>query len=274
MASKPLKSEAPSTRDSEGHGTHTASTAAGAIVPKASLYGYASGNASGMAPGARLAIYKVCWIDGCASSDILAAMDSTIDDGVDVLSMSIGGGRANYYLDEVAIGAFAAMEKGIVVSCSAGNSGPFVGSLANVAPWILTVGAVYNTSGSSNMSCLCIEGSLSRAAVEGKVVLCDRGVNARVEKGEAVKAAGGVGMILANSELNGEELTADSHVLPAVAMGMKAGVLIRNYVTNTKNPTVVLSFGGTVLNVKPSPVVAAFSSRGPNLVTPEILKPD
>ncbi|XP_030489550.2 subtilisin-like protease SBT1.8 [Cannabis sativa] len=299
-----------SPRDRDGHGTHTASTAAGAHVVNASLLGYASGTARGMATHARVAAYKVCWSSGCFGSDILAGMDRAIADGVDVLSMSLGGGSAPYYRDTIAIGAFAAMEKGIFVSCSAGNSGPSKASLANVAPWIMTVGAgtldrdfpafallgnkkrfggvslysgsgmgnkpvaiVYN-KGSNSSGNLCLPGSLEPALVRGKVVLCDRGVNARVEKGAVVRDAGGIGMILANTAASGEELVADSHLLPAVAVGRKSGDLIREYVKSVPNPTAVLSFGGTVLNVRPSPVVAAFSSRGPNLVTPQILKPD
>ncbi|KAK4415768.1 Subtilisin-like protease SBT1.8 [Sesamum alatum] len=308
MASGSNESESP--RDSDGHGTHTASTAAGAQVENASLLGYASGNARGMAPHARLATYRVCWKSGCLGSDILAAMDRAIQDGVDVLSLSLGGGSAPYARDPIAVGAFAAMEKGIVVSCSAGNSGPAKSSLANVAPWIMTVGAgtidrdfpafatlgngqkytgvslysgagmgsksvelVYNDGGNSSSN-LCLAGSLDPAIVRGKVVLCDRGISARVEKGAVVRDAGGVGMILANTAASGEELVADSHLLPAVAVGRKVGDMIRQYVKTTKNPTAVLSFGGTVVNVKPSPVVAAFSSRGPNTVTPQILKPD
>ncbi|KAL3825394.1 hypothetical protein ACJIZ3_021423 [Penstemon smallii] len=304
------ETETQSPRDNDGHGTHTASTAAGNLVRNASLLGYAKGNARGMATHARIAAYKVCWKSGCLGSDILAAIDRAILDGVDVLSMSLGGGSAPYSRDTIAVGAFAAMEKGIVVSCSAGNSGPAKASLANVAPWILTVGAgtidrdfpafatlgngkkftgmslysgkgmgmkmvdlVYN-KGNNSSSNLCMPGSLDPKIVSGKVVLCDRGVNARVEKGAVVRDAGGVGMILANTEESGEELVADSHLLPAVAVGRKAGDEIRQYLKTEKRATAVLSFGGTVLNVKPSPVVAAFSSRGPNMVTPEILKPD
>ncbi|URE44853.1 Peptidase inhibitor I9 [Musa troglodytarum] len=81
-------------------------------------------------------------------------------------------------------------------------------------------------------------------------------------------------MILANTAANGEELVADSHLLPAVAVGKKEGDLIRQYVTTNPRPRGVLSFGGTVLGVRPSPVVAAFSSRGPNPVSPQVLKPD
>lgn len=312
-ADKPV-TESESPRDHDGHGTHTSSTAAGSNVRNASLLGYASGTARGMAVHARVATYKVCWTSGCFGSDILKGMDQAIADGVDVLSLSLGGGSGPYYRDTIAIGAFTAIERGIVVSCSAGNSGPTKASLANTAPWIMTVGAgtidrdfpayatlgngkkftgvslysgkgmgekmvglVYskgNSSSSSGSSNLCMPGSLDPSFVSGKVVVCDRGVNARVEKGAVVRDAGGVGMILANTEASGEELVADSHLLPAVAVGRKMGDLIREYVKTESNPTAVLSFGGTVLNVKPSPVVAAFSSRGPNMVTPQILKPD
>ncbi|KAK6236569.1 Peptidase S8/S53 domain - like 10 [Theobroma cacao] len=304
---KPREVESP--RDKDGHGTHTASTAAGAHVANASLLGYASGTARGMATHARVASYKVCWETGCFGADILAGMDQAIQDGVDVLSLSLGGGSAPYYRDTIAIGAFAAMEKGIFVSCSAGNSGPTKATLANVAPWIMTVGAgtldrdfpayavlgnkiryngvsLYSGQGMGNKpvglvynkgnmsSNLCLPGSLDPAFVRGKVVICDRGTNARVEKGAVVRDAGGVGMILANTPVSGEELVADSHLLPAVAVGRKVGDLIREYARSDPKPTAVLVFGGTVLNVRPSPVVAAFSSRGPNMVTPQILKPD
>nr|GMC63603.1 subtilisin-like protease SBT1.8 [Ipomoea batatas] len=311
MASGMVRFKEPeSARDQDGHGTHTASTAAGAPVANASLFGYARGVARGMATHARVAAYKVCWKAGCFGSDILAAMDQAILDGVDVLSLSLGGGSAPYYRDTIAIGAFSATQKGIFVSCSAGNSGPAKSSLANTAPWIMTVGAgtidrdfpayaiigdgrkftgvslysgkgmgkmltglVYN-AGNNGSGNLCLPGSIDPKFVKGKVVVCDRGTNPRVEKGLVVRRAGGVGMILANTEESGEELVADSHLLPAVAVGRKMGDLIRQYVKTARNPTAVLSFGGTVLNVKPSPVVASFSSRGPNMVTPQILKPD
>ncbi|XP_027335340.1 subtilisin-like protease SBT1.8 [Abrus precatorius] len=299
-----------SPRDRDGHGTHTASTAAGSHVANASLLGYASGTARGMAPQARVAAYKVCWTDGCFASDILAGIDRAIEDGVDVLSLSLGGGSAPYFRDTIAVGAFAAVERGIFISCSAGNSGPSKASLANVAPWIMTVGAgtldrdfpayavlgnkkrfagvslysgkgmgsepvglVYN-KGSNQSGSICMPGSLDPALVRGKVVVCDRGLNARVEKGKVVRDAGGVGMILANTAASGEELVADSHLLPAVAVGRRVGDQIREYAASDPNPTAVLGFRGTVLNVRPSPVVAAFSSRGPNMVTRQILKPD
>lgn len=301
-----------SPRDRDGHGTHTATTAAGSAVDNATLLGYATGTARGMAPQARIAAYKVCWTDGCFASDILAGIDQAIQDGVDVLSLSLGGSSSTpYYYDTIAIGAFAAVERGIFVSCSAGNTGPRSGSLSNVAPWIMTVGAgtldrnfpayaklgngkslsgvsLYSGEGMGNepvglvyfneqfnsSSSICMPGSLDPEIVRGKVVVCDRGVNSRVEKGSVVNDAGGVGMILANTASSGEGVVADSHVIPAVAVGKNTGDEIKEYASLDPNPTAVLSFGGTVLNVKPSPVVAGFSSRGPNGVTPQILKPD
>lgn len=304
--------ESRSARDDDGHGTHTASTAAGSPVDDANLFGYAAGTARGMATRARLAAYKVCWTGGCLSSDILAAIDKAIGDGVHVLSLSLGGGSADYYRDSVAIGAFAAMEKGIVVSCSAGNAGPSPYSLSNQAPWITTVGAgtldrdfpAYvslgngkNYSGvslfkgdslpatlipivfagnASNMTNgnLCMTGTLIPEKVKGKLVVCERGISPRVQKGSVVKAAGGAGMILANTAENGEELVADAHLLPATAVGQNAGEEIKSYLFTDPRPSATILFEGTKLGIQPSPVVAAFSSRGPNGITPEILKPD
>jgi subtilisin family serine protease len=131
--------------DDKGHGTHIASTAAGNFVEDANALGNDNGTAVGMAPYAHLAIYKVCFPDvGCSESDMLAALDTAVEDGVDVLSLSIGensGEAFPFYKDGIALGAFSAIQRGIFVSCSAGNNGPFYGSLSNEAPWILTVGA-------------------------------------------------------------------------------------------------------------------------------------
>ncbi|KAJ0754609.1 putative tripeptidyl-peptidase II [Helianthus annuus] len=304
--------ESKSPLDDDGHGTHTSTTATGSAVTGASLFGFAKGKARGMAPRARLAVYKACWLGGCFGSDILAAMEKAIIDGVHVLSLSIGGSISDYPTDIVAYGAFKAVSHGIFVSCSAGNSGPAPQSLSNVAPWIATVGAgtldrdfpAYVTLGNgkklygvslysgkplpgsmfplvfagniSNTTTgrLCVPGSLPQGRVTGKIVMCERGLNSRVQKGMVVKAAGGVGMILANTDTFGEELVADTHLIPSSTIGQKAGDEIKRYIVSDNNPTATITSGGTQLGVQPSPVVAAFSSRGPNPLTPEILKPD
>nr|GEU72281.1 subtilisin-like protease SBT1.8 [Tanacetum cinerariifolium] len=110
-------------------------------VGNASLFGFANGTARRMVFYTRVATYKVCWKTGCFGSDILAGMDRAILDVVDVLSMSLGEGSEPYHRDIIVIDVFKAMEIGVFVSCSAWNSGPTKPSLANIAPWIMTVGA-------------------------------------------------------------------------------------------------------------------------------------
>jgi len=128
--------------DTAGHGTHTASTVAGRVVENVDLGGLAAGSARGAVPGARLAVYKVCWDDSCGSEDILAAFDDAVADGVDLISFSIGGKLpVPYFEDAAAIGAFHAMRRGVLTSASAGNSALDGGRVYNVAPWILSVAA-------------------------------------------------------------------------------------------------------------------------------------
>ncbi|KAL6493016.1 hypothetical protein OROGR_032775 [Orobanche gracilis] len=131
-------------RDLYGHGTHVASTAAGRPVPGASYYGVANGTAVGGAPDARIAMYKICGDDGdCLESAILKAFDDAIADGVDVISLSSGypPEKEDDITEVASIGAFHATEKGIIVVCSAGNSGPSPMTVENTAPWVLTVAA-------------------------------------------------------------------------------------------------------------------------------------
>ncbi|XP_047064468.1 subtilisin-like protease [Lolium rigidum] len=297
--------------DEEGHGTHTSSTAAGAIVPGAQVLGQASGIASGMAPRAHLAMYKVCDDFGCASVDILAGIDAAVSDGCDVISMSLGGESLPFYQDSIAIGTFAAAEKGIFVSMAAGNSGPLNSTLSNEAPWMLTVAAgtmdrlilskvilgngvsfdgesvyqpntssaavplVYAGASSTPFAQFCGNGSLDGFDVKGKIVLCERGNNvARIDKGAEVLRAGGAGMILTNQFIDGYSTLADAHVLPASHVSYAAGVAIKTYINSTANPTAQISFGGTVLGTSPAPAITSFSSRGPSIQNPGILKPD
>ncbi|XP_020185455.1 CO(2)-response secreted protease isoform X1 [Aegilops tauschii subsp. strangulata] len=133
-----------SPRDTVGHGTHCASTAAGAVVADAEYYGLARGAAKGGAPASRVATYKVCSMGGCSSSALLKAIDDAVSDGVDVISISIGMSSAfasDFLSDPIALGAFHAHQRGVLVVCSGGNDGPNPYTVVNSAPWILTVAA-------------------------------------------------------------------------------------------------------------------------------------
>lgn len=132
-----------SARDSDGHGSHTASTAVGNEV-EASLGGVPLTDISGMAPRARLAVYKVCWTDptgdnSCFFSDSAAATDAAVADGVDVLSFSVG--TAASFTDPVDLAFLDATAAGVFVSRSAGNSGPNPATTNAGAPWVTSVAA-------------------------------------------------------------------------------------------------------------------------------------
>ncbi|GLT62912.1 hypothetical protein SLA2020_355140 [Shorea laevis] len=253
-----------------GHGTHTASTAAGNFVKDAGAFGNAKGTAAGMAPYAHLAIYQICFTYGCGESDILAAMDSAVDDGVDVLSLSIAGDTAPFHQDGLALGAFAAIQKGILVSCSAGNTGPASRFQFNN----IVASCLCRRNGSAS-SALCIPGSLKDIDVKGKVVLCERGLVGGIDKGSAVALAGGAAMILMNTEVYGFSVFAETHVLPATHVSYAAGLKIKAYINSTPTPTATILFKGTVIGDQSSaPTVASFSARGPSKQSPGILKPD
>ena len=246
---------------------------------------------------------------GCFSSDSVAAIDQAVGDGVDVINFSISGTSTNF-LDPVEVAFLFAADAGVFVAASAGNDGPGASTVAHPGPWLTTVaagteaasfegtvtlgnGAVYtgasiggtvtptptvlSTAAGAGLPGadptqvrLCFINTLNPAFVNGKIVVCDRGVNARTDKSAAVKQAGGVGMILANTSAN--SLNADLHSVPTVHVDHIAGAAIKAYVSGTPNPTASLA-GGIAATV-PAPDVAAFSSRGPLLASSDLLKPD
>nr|GEU98699.1 peptidase S8/S53 domain-containing protein [Tanacetum cinerariifolium] len=271
--------------DEYGHGTHTSSTAAGSPVDNANVFGKANGTATEMAPLAHLAMYKVCSVRFCRGIAVVAGMDAAIEDGVDVMSLSVGG---------------------------AGNMGPKRKLLMNEAPWILTVGAttinrqirttvslgnkklldgeslyqnenfnhkfrplVYPGKDGDKKASMCVEGSPDHIDVKGKVVICDQGSpSIGREKSMVVKDAGGAALIITNDILHGETIQAGAYVLPASNVGYKEGLEIKKYLNSTSSPVATILFHGTVLSIKSAPKVASFSSRGPNFASPGILKPD
>ncbi|PUZ66305.1 hypothetical protein GQ55_3G297100 [Panicum hallii var. hallii] len=298
------------TTDDVGHGTHTTGTAAGRFVEGASAFGLGAGGgtAAGMAPGAHLAVYKVCDAQGCFESDLLAGMDAAVKDGVDVLSVSLGGVSTPLDKDPIAIGAFAAASKGVLVVCAGGNSGPLPSTLSNEAPWILTVAAgsvdrsfratvrlgdgemfegesltqdkhfssmVYPLYYSQGMN-YC---DFFDANITGMMVVCDTETPVPpMSSIEAVREAGGVGVVFINEPDFGYTIVLEKYYnLPMSQVTAVDGTKIMGYAmkgSSRTNHTATIVFNSTVVGVKPAPTVAAFSSRGPSVASPGVLKPD
>ncbi|KAE8791900.1 Subtilisin-like protease [Hordeum vulgare] len=314
LLSKQLnETEVNSPWDHDGHGTHTLSTAGGACVPNVGAFGRGTGTAKGGSPRAHVASYKACFTTACSSLDILMAILTAVEDGVHVLSLSVGSPASDYVVDTIAIGTAYAVTQSVVVVAAGGNDGPAAGSISNVAPWMLTVGAStmdrlfpanviigtktikgQSLSNSTSQPCvmisgekanaagqsaansaLCLPGSLDPAKVSGKIVVCTRGgSNGRVAKGQVVKDAGGVGMVLCNDAVSGDNIIADPHIIPAAHCSYSKCLEILSYIQSTGSPMGEIKTKDEEVGVEPSPVMAAFSSRGPNTITPQILKPD
>ncbi|XP_011626025.2 subtilisin-like protease SBT4.3 [Amborella trichopoda] len=303
-----------SARDSVGHGTHTSSIAAGLSVANASYYGLAQGTARGGAPGARIAVYKVCWswawYLGCPTVDILAAFEDAIADGVDIISISMNYlFPTDYFEDVIAIGSFHAMKKGILTSNSAGNLGPGPMTVNSVAPWALSVAAstidrrfatqvvlgnglvftgnsvnsftmngttfplIYggdavNVSAGSarDFSGYCLPDTLNANKVSGKIVLCDL-----LSDTSGVLIAGGVGTIMTQRQYRPDE--AFNFPIPATAVRIDDASEILDYIQSSENPTATILYSNTWKDIA-APVVTSFSARGPNSISPDILKPD
>ncbi|KAJ6416800.1 hypothetical protein OIU84_002640 [Salix udensis] len=212
--------------------------------------------------------------------------------------------------DSIAIGAFHALQNDIVVACAAGNEGPAPSTLSNPSPWVITVGAssvdraffaplvlgngmeikgqtvtpykldkayplvfasdVVASNVHKNLTSQCLANSLSPTKVKGKIVLCMRGSGTRVAKGMEVKRAGGFGFILGNSQANGNDVIVDAHVLPATSVGYSDAMKILNYIRSTKDPMARIQLARTAIHYRPAPVMASFTSRGPN---PDVTAP-
>lgn len=302
-----------SARDYNSHGTHTASTAGGNANVAATGAASVFGTISGMAPHARIAMYKALWStqDGSTASgftaDLVAAIDQAVADGVDVINYSISGTTSNFR-DAAEIAFMYAAQAGVFVAASAGNSGPTTSTVAHPSPWITTVAAgTHNRSGAGSVTlgngasyfgaslatavtaslvdstvaglaganatevALCYPGTLDPAIVTGKIVVCDRGVIARVDKSRAVLMAGGVGMILVNTSVS--SINADFHYIPTVHLQSTDRAAVKAYAA-TPGATATIH-QATVTYTDPAPFTASFSSRGPLVAGGgDLLKPD
>ena len=291
-----------SARDDDGHGTHTASTAAGNAGVPAQIFGTPRGKISGIAPRARVIAYKGLGNLGGFTSDLAGAIDQAVADGVDVINYSVGGGPNLTSADDIAY-LFAA-RAGVFVATSAGNDGPGAGTIGGPAsvPWLTTVGASTQprffqgtvvlgsgkkfegasvtrgtgtlrlVDGASAGSDVCVEDQLDPVKVKDAIVLCRRGVNGRAAKAFAVSKAGGAGMILYNND-DVDNLFTDNFLVPTVHLDNSPGLAVKRYLASSGRPTARII--ANQKSVWPSaPSMAVFSSRGPDPVAEDIIKPD
>lgn len=270
----------------------------------------------GVAPHANVIGYDVC-DGGCSGAAIVAAIDQAIKDGVNVINYSIGSSSASDpWNDPDAVGFLNARAAGVHVATSAGNDGPgaaTVGSPADV-PWITSVGASQHdrqwqakvtditadggathpdiagvafasatdaayplVDGASLGSAKCVKDELAGKDLSGKIILCERGVNGRVEKGEVVRDLGAKGMVLGNDQASGDSLNADPHELPAVHITYKAAQELRAWMSGKNGVKVKLSGGIRHVGDDVADIMAGFSSRGPNravsIISPSVSAP-
>ncbi|MBU4466360.1 MAG: S8 family serine peptidase, partial [Actinobacteria bacterium] len=248
--------------------------------------------------------------DICALSDLLSAINQSVKDGVDVINYSIGGGAATTVLGPEDISFFNAAAAGVFVSVSAGNSGPDASTADHASPWYTTVAAstiptyegTLQFPGFSHAGAsvsipagqtitgpsvfagdagvvgavspnLCLPNTIDSAKVTGKIVVCERGSNARVDKSANVKAAGGIGMVLVNVTPN--TVDNDFHTVPTIHMQSIYHDAILAYVRSGADMPLTLVGDNVSTDVTPVPQVAGFSSRGPDLADgADVLKPD
>ncbi|KAL5705695.1 hypothetical protein ACHQM5_023962 [Ranunculus cassubicifolius] len=273
-----------STRDTDGHGTHTVSTAAGNFVKGASYYGYAYGTAKGVAPHARLAIYKAIWDGNGFASDYIAAIDQAIDDGVDVLSISVSW--VGLSEDPIAIACFAAMQKGIFVAAAAGNYGVNLFTTLNSSPWVLTVGgssidrsfsgAITLGNGVSIPGESLYAGSSSLIKLP-LVYVEDCSDIPMKKKGSIIVLCVGYDDVQRKFDYS------LSQIMQMVKNAGVAGAIIayttyhiEDHLKSSFPASFVLSlqFYKTQIGTKPAPVMGGYSSKGPSTKYPGTLKPD
>ncbi len=291
--------------DYDGHGSHTASTAGGnvvgdVVVTAASGFVTPAFEISGVAPHANIIAYLGC----CSLGGLTASIDQAIADGVDVINYSIGSSApSELWTDFDSVGFLNARAAGVFVATSNGNDGPgfaTTGSPAD-APWIISVGASTHTRYNSNVltGLTSSEGALpdilgksvtgglaepapivyagafgdplcqSNSANDftGLIVVCDRGVNGRVEKSVNVAAQGGIGFVLVNDTNHGNSLTGDEFALPGVFITNADGTVLKNWLAVGSGH--VATIAGTAFLHDPADgdfadFMASFSSRGPN----------
>lgn len=302
-------SEHLSPRDAVGHGTQVASVAAGNAGVSVRMRGRTIGEFGGIAPQARVAAYKACWgapdpgDDGCATADLVSAIDRATADGVDVLNLAVAGPPGTDTVERALLGA---AEADIVVVAAAGNDGREEYA-AHGSPWVTTVGASLGSVWQGRVSVVggptltgasrsrrtspptrlvlgadvaargatrrhaaqCRPGSLDAAATAGRAVYCERGGIGRIDKSEAVALADGVAMVLGN--VRPGPVVDDFHAVPTVQLSAPDAQRLTRWVRTHDRTSIRMS------GVAPSPLAgrtAAWSPSGDpraSLVKPDVV---
>lgn len=307
-----------SPRDTDGHGSHTASTTAGNFVESATITAtiVVTANISGVAPHANIIAYDGCSDGGgCPGASLAAARDQALLDGVDVVNYSIGSGSPSPspWGGAEALQWLALRSAGIFVATSNGNAGPnssTTGSPADL-PWLMSVGASSHNRKflnelivtDANGNSIAIEGeaiageygpspivwaadfgdnlclnAFPANTFDGQIVVCERGVNGRVAKGQNALAGGAGGMILAQpTEAGGGPgaLASDPHVLPATHIDFYEYQDLLAFEAAAPGNVITGTLQGAYLAIDNSygDIMASFSSRGPNRAIPDLIVP-
>ena len=318
-----------SPRDADGHGTHIASTAAGSEV-RATLAGIEIDRIVGMAPRARIAVYKACWLEpgqirgSCSTSDLQRAIEDAVADGVDIINYSVGNTDISIS-DPDDLALLAASNAGVLSVVAAGNDGPYEGTILSPsgAPWVLTVGAssragdTFNTAmrvnspvdvagdvvtkeasftpplrdnGSVSAPLVLVDDGdttggttydacsalINANAVAGKIAFLQRGECDFEVKLRNAETAGAIAVVVFNN--NGITIimtgTRGSVDIPSVMISQSDGQRLLARLQNGDAVDVTLDTSLILTVPETGNMLADFSSRGPNLTAPDILKPD
>ncbi|MEM9533048.1 MAG: S8 family serine peptidase [Pseudomonadota bacterium] len=326
--------------DTDGHGTHVASTVVG-NRRRSNVAGITTNldlEVSGVAPHANVISYKACLTDDvntpedegfCVLEALLASVDQAVADQVDVVNYSIGGNPSDPWADSDAQAMLNARAAGVLFVVSAGNSGSAPATITSPAnaPWVMAVANTTHNRRFDNVvdsltggnaappgdlsgvgftgpfgpapivhaadfgNALCgsgepeLQGScdsntgrtnpFAPGTFNGEIVVCDRGTYGRVEKGYNLRAAGAGGYILANTAAEGESIVSDDHCLPATHVGRRDGDELRAWLAaGGDDLTGRISGQSVLINDAFGDQVSASSSRGPDAVAVDVVKPD
>ncbi|BBN13974.1 tRNA guanosine-2'-O-methyltransferase [Marchantia polymorpha subsp. ruderalis] len=331
--------------DADGHGSHTAATAAGNHGVPVDVKGYNYGYASGMAPRARIAVYKALYPFGGYISDVVAAVDQAVQDGVDIVSLSLGPTSAppgvSTFLNVFDVELLFAVKAGVFVAQATGNSGPAQTSILSFSPWITSVAASITDRSYSNTIVLgnsysikgvglspptpnsspirmvsaldafagnssfvnvdeCQQpGAFNRDLVQGAVLLCvysfsfEFGSASVKQVADTAKELGATGFVLVADPQLGSASKADPSplLIPGIVVtDLNASLAILRYYNESTirdatgsvksfGASVVIGDGRDAAFGSVAPVVATFSSRGPDILNSQsqladVLKPD